>query len=151
MQFRTRREGKSYEERCTSASLAVWISGLLFALHPVHVEAVAGIVGRADILAGVFFLLTLIFHQNYYLEEEGDGKSSHCNKFVAYSNKSKDNERVKDASIETENNNNDNSFTRTQTKLYDQLCDKNGNRKLMGQCTSINSPSWHPVQVKKSS
>ena len=28
----------------------------LFALHPVHTEAVAGIVGRADLLAGLFML-----------------------------------------------------------------------------------------------
>ena len=49
----------------TSSSLAVWVTGLLFALHPVHVEAVAGIVGRADILAGIFFLIALIFHQKH--------------------------------------------------------------------------------------
>ena len=48
-----------------SSSLAVWVTGLLFALHPVHVEAVAGIVGRADILAGIFFLIALIFHQKH--------------------------------------------------------------------------------------
>ena len=49
----------------TSSSVAVWVTGLLFALHPVHVEAVAGIVGRADILAGIFFLIALIFHQKH--------------------------------------------------------------------------------------
>lgn len=32
------------------------IAGLLFALHPVHVEAVVGIVGRAELLCAVFFL-----------------------------------------------------------------------------------------------
>jgi cytochrome c-type biogenesis protein CcmH/NrfG len=34
-------------------------AGLLFAVHPVHVEAVAGVVGRADILAAMFSLLAL--------------------------------------------------------------------------------------------
>lgn len=32
---------------------------LLFAVHPVHVEAVAGIAGRADLLAALFFVLAL--------------------------------------------------------------------------------------------
>lgn len=48
-----------------SSSIAVWVTGFLFAVHPVHVEAVAGIVGRADILAGIFFLIALIFHQKH--------------------------------------------------------------------------------------
>jgi protein O-mannosyl-transferase len=32
------------------------LAAVLFALHPVHTEAVAGIVGRADLLAGLFML-----------------------------------------------------------------------------------------------
>lgn len=36
------------------------MSGLLFAVHPIHTEAVSGIVGRADVLAGIFFLLSFI-------------------------------------------------------------------------------------------
>ncbi|XP_028934780.1 protein O-mannosyl-transferase TMTC2 [Ornithorhynchus anatinus] len=34
--------------------------GLLFASHPIHTEAVAGIVGRADVGASFFFLLSLL-------------------------------------------------------------------------------------------
>ena len=34
--------------------LAQAIAGLLFAVHPIHSEAVAGIVGRADLLACLF-------------------------------------------------------------------------------------------------
>ena len=34
-------------------------SALLFATHPVHCESVAGVVGRADVLACLFFLLSL--------------------------------------------------------------------------------------------
>ncbi|XP_067855560.1 protein O-mannosyl-transferase TMTC2-like isoform X2 [Heptranchias perlo] len=37
-----------------------FIAGLLFATHPIHTEAVAGIVGRADVGAGLFFLLSLM-------------------------------------------------------------------------------------------
>uniref|UniRef100_A0A1A8ISB3 dolichyl-phosphate-mannose--protein mannosyltransferase n=1 Tax=Nothobranchius kuhntae TaxID=321403 RepID=A0A1A8ISB3_NOTKU len=35
------------------------LAGLLFASHPVHTEAVAGVVGRADVGAALFFLLSL--------------------------------------------------------------------------------------------
>jgi hypothetical protein len=36
------------------------ISGLIFASHPIHTEAVAGIVGRADLIACNFYLLTIL-------------------------------------------------------------------------------------------
>ncbi|XP_060535023.1 protein O-mannosyl-transferase TMTC1-like isoform X2 [Cylas formicarius] len=36
------------------------LGGVLFAVHPIHTEAVTGIVGRADLLAAVFFLLSLL-------------------------------------------------------------------------------------------
>jgi len=35
------------------------IAGLLFAVHPVHVEAVANVVGRAEIMAALFVLLSV--------------------------------------------------------------------------------------------
>ncbi|KAK3776423.1 hypothetical protein RRG08_023775 [Elysia crispata] len=40
-------------------------AGLLFAAHPIHTEAVAGIVGRADVLSCLFFLLTLLSYIHY--------------------------------------------------------------------------------------
>ncbi|XP_060586421.1 protein O-mannosyl-transferase TMTC1-like isoform X2 [Ruditapes philippinarum] len=36
------------------------LAGSLFAVHPIHTEAVSGIVGRADVLAATFFLLSFI-------------------------------------------------------------------------------------------
>lgn len=45
------------------------ISTLLFAVHPVHVEAVAGIAQRKDLLAGIFSLLSLRYFLRY--EERG--------------------------------------------------------------------------------
>ncbi|KAK4881247.1 hypothetical protein RN001_004566 [Aquatica leii] len=36
------------------------LAGLLYATHPIHTEAVTGIVGRADVLACVFFLVSLL-------------------------------------------------------------------------------------------
>ncbi|KAI6655185.1 Transmembrane and TPR repeat-containing protein 3-like [Oopsacas minuta] len=38
------------------------ISGLLFAIHPIHTEAIAGLVGRAESLSGIFFLLVLFIY-----------------------------------------------------------------------------------------
>jgi len=39
------------------------IGTLLFAVHPVHVEAVTWAVGRAEVLAALFCLITMLFHQ----------------------------------------------------------------------------------------
>uniref|UniRef100_A0A3B5QPU1 dolichyl-phosphate-mannose--protein mannosyltransferase n=1 Tax=Xiphophorus maculatus TaxID=8083 RepID=A0A3B5QPU1_XIPMA len=48
-------------ERCVFENPCLaFITALLFAVHPVHTEAVSGIVGRADVLACLLFLLT--FH-----------------------------------------------------------------------------------------
>jgi hypothetical protein len=47
---------------------AVWaglIAGLLFAVHPVHVEAVALVVGRGELLAGLFTLWLVYRHVGY--------------------------------------------------------------------------------------
>ncbi|XP_028517336.1 protein O-mannosyl-transferase TMTC2 [Exaiptasia diaphana] len=40
------------------------IAGLLFATHPIHTEAVAGIVGRADIGACLFFIAALLSYMS---------------------------------------------------------------------------------------
>lgn len=41
------------------------LAGLLFASHPVHTEAVAGVVGRADVGAALFFLLSLLCYMRH--------------------------------------------------------------------------------------
>uniref|UniRef100_A0A8C9R409 dolichyl-phosphate-mannose--protein mannosyltransferase n=1 Tax=Scleropages formosus TaxID=113540 RepID=A0A8C9R409_SCLFO len=41
------------------------LAGLLFASHPVHTEAVAGVVGRADVGAALFFLLSLLCYTRH--------------------------------------------------------------------------------------
>lgn len=38
---------------------AAWIAGILFAVHPIHVEAVAGLVGRAELGCALFTLIGL--------------------------------------------------------------------------------------------
>ncbi|GAB6033603.1 Protein O-mannosyl-transferase tmtc2 [Chamberlinius hualienensis] len=42
-----------------------FVAGLLFASHPIHTEAVAGIVGRADVGACLFFLISLLCYIKY--------------------------------------------------------------------------------------
>ncbi|XP_014360540.2 protein O-mannosyl-transferase TMTC4 [Papilio machaon] len=39
-----------------------FLAAVLFAVHPIHVEAVAGIVGRADILATMTFLISFLLY-----------------------------------------------------------------------------------------
>jgi hypothetical protein len=42
---------------------ATWVAGLVFAVHPVHVEAVANVVGRAELMASVGVLGALLLHR----------------------------------------------------------------------------------------
>ena len=53
--------------RSQTNSLSV-LCGLIFALHPIHTEAVANVVGRADILCGFFYLLALLSYLNCFSE-----------------------------------------------------------------------------------
>ncbi|XP_065201488.1 protein O-mannosyl-transferase Tmtc3 [Planococcus citri] len=41
-----------------------FVAALLFSVHPVHTEAVTGVVGRAETLSSVFFLLALLFYSH---------------------------------------------------------------------------------------
>ena len=48
-----------------TSQFGAFIAALLFAVHPVHVESVASIVGRADVLCGMFYLLALMCYYTY--------------------------------------------------------------------------------------
>ncbi len=39
------------------------VASLLFAVHPVHTEAVTGVVGRAELISSVFFILALLSYR----------------------------------------------------------------------------------------
>lgn len=52
---------------------AAWIAGVLFAVHPVHSEAVLGVVSRAEVLTAVFVLWAVLNHLGW---SEDDGRRS---------------------------------------------------------------------------
>ena len=47
-------------ERVFGSSRQAFVCATLFAAHPIHTEAVANIAGRADIFAGMWFLLAVL-------------------------------------------------------------------------------------------
>ncbi|ELU11461.1 hypothetical protein CAPTEDRAFT_171248 [Capitella teleta] len=49
------------------------LAGAIFASHPIHTEAVAGIVGRADLLACLFFLLALLCYMRFCKQRDKPG------------------------------------------------------------------------------
>ncbi len=51
--------------RASTAPLIAAAGALLFAVHPIHVESVAWMAGRSDVLCGVFFLLALLLFLRY--------------------------------------------------------------------------------------
>lgn len=40
-----------------------YYASLLFTVHPVHTEPVAGLVGRADVLSSVLFFVVILLYQ----------------------------------------------------------------------------------------
>lgn len=50
---------------CLLCQKAARLSALLFAVHPIHTEAVASIVGRAELIACVFYLASLLCYIKY--------------------------------------------------------------------------------------
>jgi protein O-mannosyl-transferase len=53
---------KTLLERVPQGEIAAWAATLLFAVHPIHTEAVASIVGRSELLATSFLLLAWLLH-----------------------------------------------------------------------------------------
>ncbi|XP_030878050.1 protein O-mannosyl-transferase TMTC4-like [Leptonychotes weddellii] len=54
------------------------LAALLFATHPVHTECVAGVVGRADLLGALFFLLSFLGYCKAFRENTGCDEFSLC-------------------------------------------------------------------------
>jgi hypothetical protein len=51
------------------------ISGVLFACHPIHVESIASIVGRADVGAAIFYILSIMSYIKYCKYSDNTGKT----------------------------------------------------------------------------
>lgn len=51
--------------RTVTCRRGAFLSASLFAVHPVHADAVASVVGRADVLSCVFFLLSLLCYDRH--------------------------------------------------------------------------------------
>lgn len=47
------------------SSVKAFFASVLFAIHPVHTEVVAGLVGRADLLSSTLFFLSVILYNEY--------------------------------------------------------------------------------------
>jgi protein O-mannosyl-transferase len=59
-----------------SVPAAAVVAGLLFAVHPVHVEAVANLVGRAEVLCAIFVIgAVLLYRLDGWLSDAGDTRS----------------------------------------------------------------------------
>ncbi|XP_067014529.2 protein O-mannosyl-transferase TMTC4 isoform X2 [Anabrus simplex] len=50
---------------------AAFLSAMLFAVHPIHSEAVAGVVGRADLLCALFYCLAFLAYCNAVVHHGG--------------------------------------------------------------------------------
>ena len=61
---------------CEQAPSLSVLCGLFFASHPIHTEAVSNVVGRADLLCGLFYLLTILSYINCF----SDASTSDGNK-----------------------------------------------------------------------
>ncbi|XP_032878990.1 protein O-mannosyl-transferase TMTC4 isoform X2 [Amblyraja radiata] len=60
------------------APKASFLAAMLFAIHPVHTESVAGIVGRADLLCALFFLLSFISYCKAFRKYDVAAEFSLC-------------------------------------------------------------------------
>ncbi|KAL9965732.1 hypothetical protein ACROYT_G029574 [Oculina patagonica] len=66
---------------CSKTNSLSLLCGLFFALHPIHTEAIANVVGRADILCGFFYLLALLSYFNCFSEGTTNDSSKRPTKY----------------------------------------------------------------------
>uniref|UniRef100_T1JM71 Glycosyltransferase RgtA/B/C/D-like domain-containing protein n=1 Tax=Strigamia maritima TaxID=126957 RepID=T1JM71_STRMM len=64
---------------CPTSTL---VAGLLFASHPIHSEAVAGVVGRADVGSCLFFLLSFVAYM-CYCRQRDDGQQNRGRRWLS--------------------------------------------------------------------
>ena len=57
-------DNRKSSQSVDSSRTFCFISAVIFAIHPVHTESIAGIVGRADLLYSWFVMLALLIHHH---------------------------------------------------------------------------------------
>lgn len=62
-----------FVQQLTKRTIAAFITALLFGLHPMHVESVAWLAGRKDVVYGTFYMAACVGHL-YYVRAEGSKK-----------------------------------------------------------------------------
>ena len=53
----------NYIGECNMARRAAVLTSIMFAVHPIHTEPVASIVGRSDLLCGLFFVVSITLYR----------------------------------------------------------------------------------------
>ncbi len=71
-QERSPRGGQSFLSNDRALLMAAGVAGLLFGLHPVHVESVAWVAERKDLLCALFFLMSILAYAKY-VGSQGSG------------------------------------------------------------------------------
>jgi hypothetical protein len=56
--------------------IAAGVAGLLFGIHPIHVESVAWVSERKDLLCALFYLLSVLAYTKYATDAKGRGQSA---------------------------------------------------------------------------
>ncbi|XP_041483488.1 protein O-mannosyl-transferase TMTC4-like [Lytechinus variegatus] len=69
--------GKGVDGRFMECPGASFLCAILFAVHPIHTENVAGVVGRADLLCALFFFMSFLAYSNVCKNDSSCLNSSH--------------------------------------------------------------------------
>ena len=72
---RSSRSGQSFLSNNRALLIAAGIAGLLFGLHPVHVESVAWVAERKDLLCALFFLMSVMTYVKYAGSRQSEGEA----------------------------------------------------------------------------
>ena len=71
---RSTRKGASSFLNDRTVLIAAGVTGLLFGIHPVHVESVAWVSERKDLLCALFFLLSIMAYTKYLVSGESGAR-----------------------------------------------------------------------------
>lgn len=73
----------------SASGIELCLAAALFATHPIHTEAVTGLVGRAEVLAAIFYLLALFAYARcgYTFVDDGSSElTAHTTHYIGIQN-----------------------------------------------------------------